>query len=142
MTAETWARDPFGLLLCAHLAIASQGHAAIASSYSNGCSFEMVEIEAPYVVRSVSGRLLSEGGDWPEGVVADIELRKDGSKAVKYRGSAAPTGRFEIPAVGTGRYRFRADVRRVGWACVVGTIVVSRSAPDNAAIEITIPLGK
>jgi hypothetical protein len=98
----------------------------------------------PFVVRDVEGTLANEGGgDWPKGVDVAIEivsLGKDGRRSLAY--ASIPAGRFRIKKVAPGEYCFRVGVRPVGWSCVEGRIVVSPSAPREARVGVTVPLGR
>ena len=96
-------------------------------------------VDEPFVVRSVSGVVLSKGGEWPEQVQVLFEIR--GPNGVdKVRGTRLNSGgRFKIDRVRPGKYAFKATAS--GWQSTVGTIIVTNKAEPNATIRIVMPLG-
>jgi hypothetical protein len=106
--------------------------------------WELVTFEKPFVVRVVGGTLSNEGGGtWPDGVDVAIELAEVGKPGRRRLGHAqVPSGTFRIREVHPGEYCFRIGVRPLGWSCVEGRIVVSKTAPRRAQVNVTVPLGK
>jgi hypothetical protein len=114
------------------------------SGAAASCSWEVVEIGDPFVLRSPEGRLANEAGDrWPDGVDVAIELVAVDDHRVRHLARAqVPSGRFGINNVRDGHYCFRIGVRPAGWSCVQGRIQVTRSAPAGARLDVTVPLGR
>jgi hypothetical protein len=97
------------------------------------------EIERPFFVCAVKGRLRSEGGDWPTEWPILFEIRRTGKAAKTMRTYADPEGYFEIPGVAEGLYCFKATVS--GWRSVMGQIKVSKKAGPQNTISIIMKVG-
>jgi hypothetical protein len=96
--------------------------------------YAIEELGQPFVVRSVSGRV-SLLGD-PEAVLptAFIEIQGPGKDRTIRRATVDQEGRFRIRRVPQGQYKFK--VTDDGFQGVMGTIVVSKSAPKNNEVLI------
>jgi hypothetical protein len=122
-----------------------QGACQVAwSDATSACAFEVVEVDKPIVVRAVAGTIANEGGGtWPPGVDVAVELASSKDPSVRYVGQASiPSGRFKVERVAPGDYCFRIAIRPLGWSCVQGRVVASRTAPAQSRMDVTVPLGR
>jgi len=92
------------------------------------------ELSRPFVVRSVSGGVSLDAD--PEAVLptAFIEIQGPGKDRRMRRATVDQDGRFRIRRVPQGQYKFK--VSNDGFQGVMGTIVVSKSAPKNNEVLI------
>ncbi len=91
------------------------------------------QIEKPYVVRQVRGRIFWEGG-WPGKKGPLFEIRKIG-KNTRIRGVHADlNGYFVMKNVREGRYCFKAS--EYGFTSIIGFIFVDKHADPNKEIFI------
>ena len=92
------------------------------------------ELDRPFVVRSVSGKVSWAGGGGDALLNVLIEIQGPG-KHRKIRGATNDQdGRFRIRHVPQGVYRFKATLN--GYQSVMGTIVVSKDAPKSNEVLI------
>jgi hypothetical protein len=97
------------------------------------------EINEPFVVRRIQGRIDSAGGEWPDDWPILFEIRGIQNIA-KIRGVHADgKGVFKMDHVKEGRYCFKATVN--GWQSVVGIIIVNRKADPKSKITFVMELG-
>lgn len=108
---------------------------------ADGTEHMTVEVEKAFRVRTVTGTVSSQGGEWPEGVDVLVELQSaTGSGAAGTLSTRADRqGRFAIPGVAPGRYCLKVSAR--GWQSVVGTVVVTNREKASRAVRVTLPLG-
>ncbi len=94
-----------------------------------------VEIEQPFVVRSVKGKLTNTLGGWPENPPFPtlFEIRRKGEAGV-IQTHVDREGNFKIPSVPQGQYCFK--VTAYLWESVVGIIIVSKRANREKSIRI------
>ena len=97
------------------------------------------EIYKPFVVRSVKGIIISQVGEWPEGIQVIFEIRLPDRSSQIRRAYTDRQGRFSIPNVPPGEYCFKATV--TGWQSVVGTILVTAEAEAKSIIAFEMLLG-
>jgi hypothetical protein len=97
------------------------------------------EIERPFYVRNVKGRLRSETGDWPEDWPILFEIRRTGKAAKIIKANADAEGNFEIPGLTDGWYCFKATVN--GWRSVMGLIRVDKKAGPTETVAVTMKVG-
>lgn len=97
------------------------------------------EIEQPFVVREVNGRILSatEQG-WPRGIRVLFEIREIGRTLIK-KTYADENGDFIMKNISEGRYCFKATV--TGWQSAIGVIIVSKRADPKNRISFEMRLG-
>src|SRR5258708_11883118 len=97
---------------------------------------QIVELEQPFRVRVVHGVIRDPSGSpLPD---AAFEIRGDSSGKV-WGAVADKHGRFWIPGIPRGTYRFKATLRN--FQSVTGTITVSARARRKSTIELILPLG-
>lgn len=94
-----------------------------------------VEIEQPFIVRAVKGRLTNTLGVWPEDPPFPtlFEIRRMGETAV-IQAHVDGEGNFKIPSVPEGQYCFKATAYL--WESVMGIIIVSKRAGHKKSIQI------
>jgi hypothetical protein len=97
------------------------------------------EIDEPFVVRRIQGRIDSEAGEWPEDWPILFEIRGIPHNANVRGVHADAKGVFKMGHVKEGRYCFKATVD--GWQSVVGIIVVDRKADPANKITFVMNLG-
>lgn len=90
--------------------------------------------DMPFEVASVQGVALNPGGLEPELPSLLFEIRGPGNSKKIRRATTKDDGRFKIDAVPPGTYTFKATC--YGFGSIVGTIVVSKSAPKSNAIKL------
>jgi hypothetical protein len=97
----------------------------------------IVEIREPFVVRSVRGTISFEGREDP---LAQVLFEMRGLHDEKVRAAVCDqSGRFRIHSVPAGTYQFKAT--RNGFQSVVGTIIVTKHAPKDSALKLTMRVG-
>ena len=96
------------------------------------------EINQKILVRTVEGKIISEGGPWPKECQILFEIRKTHGPTETIEGYADNEGNFEIPEVPEGTYCFKVTVE--GWRSVMGIITVDKKAPKNS-IRIVMRMG-
>jgi Carboxypeptidase regulatory-like domain len=98
------------------------------------------EIDQPFVVRSVTGKMTLEP-DRPDEPLADVlfEIEGPGSERKIRHATTDARGRFKIGRVPQGTYKFKAT--RDGFQSVMGTVTISAKAPQDAAIRIVMQVG-
>lgn len=99
----------------------------------------IVELDRPFIVRSVEGTIASQGGDWPEDTRVLVELRSAGGAGRLIQARADSRGLFKMPDVEPGEYCFKATVD--GWQSVIGVIVVSDTADPASRVSFEMLLG-
>jgi hypothetical protein len=98
---------------------------------------EIREAMQPYVVRRVRGRLRTHWPPWPDGASPVFEGAPLGGGSVT-AAEADPDGTFDVGPLPRGSYCFVAGHR--GWDPVMGVVIVTRAAPKNSLIELTLPI--
>jgi len=99
----------------------------------------IVQIDQPFVVRSVTGIIRRDTGDEAPLAQALFEVRGPDDQKMIYRSITDDEGRFRIRHLRSGRYAFKATF--AGFQSVVGTIIVSSKADKAKSIAIKMPLG-
>lgn len=97
-----------------------------------------VEVEEPFEVRSVAGRITRAVGDLGplEGVAFEIRGPGDSEKV---QGTLTDRkGNFRLRAI-EGTYRFKATMD--GFQSIVGTITVSKRASRSSRIDLAMRVG-
>jgi hypothetical protein len=97
------------------------------------------EINKPFEVCKIKGKINSEAGDWPEGTDVLFEIRKNDKNSKIIRIKTDRNGRFKIKKIGNGVYCFKVTVN--GWQSVFGIIIVSQEADPKNEITIEMLLG-
>jgi hypothetical protein len=84
------------------------------------------EIEPPFVVKEIKGKILNTTGNgWTKVVRVLFEIREAGHSRIK-KTHTDENGDFRIKNISDGRYCFKATV--TGWQPVMGIIIVSKQA--------------
>jgi hypothetical protein len=96
------------------------------------------ELETPISVRAVAGLVVLKGGGDPLPNII-LELRGPGKNRRIRRVTTDEHGRLAMRNIPGGVYRFKTTLN--GFQSVVGTIVVSKSAPVGEEIRIETPFG-
>jgi hypothetical protein len=99
----------------------------------------VVEIDEPFVVRSVEGTLTSQVGEWPSDVTVLFELCAVGGAGPNRSVRTDASGRFRVRDVALGTYCFKATVE--GWQSVLGVVIVSKTADRRRRIDFRMPRG-
>ncbi len=101
----------------------------------------IIQLEPPFVVRSVKGIVRRAQGDGERLPNVLIEIQGPGTDRRIRRATSDDRGRFEIRHVPEGTYRFKTTLN--GFQSVMGTITVSKKATkqDEIKIKIEIPIG-
>ncbi len=99
----------------------------------------IVQLEQPFVGRSVKGFISRDQGDQRplQGLLFEIEGPGD-DKTIR-SATTDEHGRFKIGRVASGTYRFKTTLD--GFQSVMGTITVSKNAAKQAEIKIEVPVG-
>jgi len=97
------------------------------------------EINKPFKVCEIKGKINSEAGDWPEGTIVLFEIRKRDKNSKIKRIKTDRNGKFKIKKIENGVYCFKATAD--GWQSVVGIIIVSQEADPKNEITIEMLLG-
>jgi hypothetical protein len=95
-------------------------------------------LDEPITVYSVRGKIIVKGNDDPLTEVV-FEIRGPGSSERIRAAKSGHDGRFNIAHVPEGTYSFKAT--KDGFQSVVGTLIVSKKANRQKAIEIALPIG-
>jgi hypothetical protein len=95
-------------------------------------------LDEPITVYSVRGKIIVKGNDDPLTEVV-FEIRRPGSFERIRAAKSGHDGRFNIAHVPEGTYSFKAT--KDGFQSVVGTLIVSKKANRQKAIEIALPIG-
>lgn len=97
-------------------------------------------IEQPFVVRSVKGIISRQTGGPTEPLVNVLfEIQGPGADRKIRRVTTDDMGHFKIGRVPAGTYRFKATLN--GFQSVMGTITVSKEAPNADEIKIAMSIG-
>jgi hypothetical protein len=93
-----------------------------------------VQLEQPFLVRTVKGKFTNTLGEWPENPPrpALFEIRRMGETAV-IQTLVDSEGNFKIPSVPEGQYCFKATAYL--WESVMGIIIVSKRASRKNSIH-------
>ena len=94
-----------------------------------------VEIEQPFIVRTIKGKLTNTLGEWPENPPFPtlFEIRRKGESAV-IQVYVDGEGNFKIPSVPEGQYCFKATAYL--WESVMGIIIVKKRASYKKSVNI------
>ena len=97
--------------------------------------YKTVQIEQPFIVPAVKGKLTNTLGEWPEDPPFPtlFEIRRMGELAV-IKAFVDGEGNFKVPSVPEGRYCFKATAYL--WESVMGVIIVSKRASHKKSINI------
>jgi len=97
------------------------------------------QIDDPFVVRSVRGSIVLNGGY--EDALADVlfEIQGPGNDKKIRKGKTDKLGLFRIGNVPSGEYRFKTTLN--GYRSEMGAITVSRKAPKKNIIRIALRVG-
>lgn len=97
------------------------------------------EIERPFVVRGIKGKILNVTGyGWTKDVRVLFEIREIGRTLIR-KTYADEDGNFSVKKIFDGQYCFKATV--TGWQSVMGIIIVSKKADPKTAIVFEMRLG-
>jgi hypothetical protein len=100
----------------------------------------VVELKETFRVRELAGTARSAVGEWPDGIVVTVQVRRrDSNDPVASTTTTDIEGTFRLSNVGAGEYCFKASA--LGWQSVHGTIVVSPDATPAVKVEFVMPLG-
>jgi hypothetical protein len=99
----------------------------------------VVQLEQPFVVRSVKGIVRRAQGDEEPLPHVLIEIQGPGNDRRIRRATSDGRGRFEIGHVAGGTYRFKMTLN--GLQSIVGTITVSKKAAKQDELKIEMPIG-
>jgi hypothetical protein len=99
----------------------------------------IIQLEKPFVVRSVKGVISREQGD--QGPLPGLlfEIQGPGDDKKIWRATTDEHGRFKISRVAWGTYKFKTTLD--GFQSVMGTITVSKNAAKHDEIKIEVPVG-
>jgi hypothetical protein len=99
----------------------------------------IIQLDQPFVVRSVKGIILrGKGGQAPlPGVL--IEIQGPGSDRNIRKAITDEHGRFAIAHVAVGTYKFKTTLN--GFQSVMGVITVSKQATKQDEIKIEVLVG-
>jgi hypothetical protein len=97
------------------------------------------QIQQPFRVRKIKGRITSETGDWPEGIQILISIRSIDRYSKVIKSFADKNGFFEIENLKKGKYCFKVTVN--GWQSVVGTVIFTKDVDPNYEINVQMQLG-
>jgi hypothetical protein len=99
----------------------------------------ITRIEQPFVVRSVNGFINREQGN--EGPLTGVlfEIQGPDDEAKIRQATTDERGRFRMGRVPLGSYKFKATLS--GFQSVMGTIVVSKEAPQKGEVKIEMRVG-
>jgi hypothetical protein len=95
-------------------------------------------IEDPFRVRNVTGIISTEKSESGRADVL-MEIKGPNDDQTVRRVITGKNGRFKISHVPEGNYRFKATL--YGFQSVMGTIVVSKHAPQSSEIKIEMKSG-
>jgi len=97
------------------------------------------EVERPFVVRNIHGKILNATGyGWTKDVRVLFEIREIGRTLIK-KTYADENGDFSMEDIPDGRYCLKASVS--GWQSVMGVIIVSKKADPKSKIVFEMRLG-
>jgi hypothetical protein len=103
------------------------------------------QIDKPFVVRKVKGRILGEGRgmgpedcEWFADMVPLVELRAMGKGTKVYRVFTDFRGRFSVSNIPEGRYCLNANM--YGWNACLCTIIVDLTADSKSEVLINLNL--
>ena len=107
------------------------------------CAPDTIEIATPFRVRQIRGSIKDPAG-YPlgSGVQVLVEVVSKGQPITTWTTQTDSSGRFQIADMAEGEYRFRIGMKELGWACTEGTIIISKRAPANSLMAITLQLGR
>jgi hypothetical protein len=97
------------------------------------------EINKPFEVCKIKGKIVSEAGDWPKGTDIIFEIRKTDKKSKIIRIKTDESGILKMRKVEDGVYCFKVTVN--GWQSVIGIIIVIQEADPKNEITIEMLLG-
>jgi hypothetical protein len=99
----------------------------------------IIRIEQPFGVRSVRGLINREQGN--EGPLTGVlfEIQGPGDEVKIRQATTDEHGRFRMGRVPLGTYKFKATLS--GFQSVIGTIVVSKDAPQKDEVKIHMRVG-
>jgi hypothetical protein len=99
----------------------------------------IVQLEQPFVVRSVKGFIHRKQGDQEPLPDVLIEIQGPGNDRKIRRATTDEHGRFRIGHVAGETYKFKTTLN--GFQSVMGTITVSKKATKQDEIKIEVPVG-
>lgn len=97
------------------------------------------EIEKPFRVHKIAGRIMNDTGGWPSGLPILFEIRETKKGAKVRRVYADRDGNFNMKKVKEGRYCFKATV--MGWQSQMGIIFVDNKAVRQNRILLKLNIG-
>jgi len=104
----------------------------------SGTEHIIVRVEKPFVVRTLTGTIVSKHDSRPLANVT-FEVRGPDNQETIKAANTDHQGHFRIKRLLLGRYVFKATLD--GFQSVVGIIVVSKTADQTSSIRIELPLG-
>jgi Carboxypeptidase regulatory-like domain len=99
----------------------------------------IIELEQPFVVRSVKGFIHRQQGDHEPLSNVLIEIQGPDDDRTITRTTTNGHGRFRMGHVAEGTYKFKTTLE--GFQSVMGTITVSKKATRRGEIKIEVPVG-
>jgi hypothetical protein len=99
----------------------------------------IIQLEQPFVVRSVKGFIRRKQGDQEPLSNVLIEIQGPANDRTIKRTTPNEHGRFRMGHVAEGTYKFKTTLN--GFRSVMGTITVSKKATRHDEIKIEIPVG-
>jgi hypothetical protein len=99
----------------------------------------IIQLEQPFVVRSVKGFIRRKQGDQEPLSNVLIEIQGPGGDSTITRTTSNGDGRFRMGHVAEGTYKFKTTLN--GFQSVMGTITVSKKATRRGEIKIEVPVG-
>jgi hypothetical protein len=99
----------------------------------------IVQLDEPFVVRSVEGIISEERGPGEPLSSVLFEIQGPGGSRAIERGTTDKSGRFKVAHVAAGTYKFKATLD--GFQSVVGEITVTKKAARSNEIKIRMRVG-
>jgi hypothetical protein len=118
---------------------AAQDKATIGDFTKSPTEHILIQLEQPFVVRSVKGFIRRKQGDQEPLSNVLIEIQGPGNDRTIKRTTTNEHGRFRMGHVAEGTYKFKTTLN--GFQSVMGTITVSKKATRHDEIKIELPVG-
>jgi len=125
-------------MLAAIVPSTAQDKAVIGDFTKSPSEHIIIQLEQPFLVRSVKGIICRQGGREPLSNVL-IEIQGPDNDRKIRRATTDEHGKFRMGHVASGTYEFKTTLN--GFQSVMGTIIVSKSAAEQDEIKIEVPVG-
>lgn len=129
----------FALLTCAMGQYSREWWKELGDFTRSPTEHEIVFVDQPFVVRSVEGVVTLGPHTYGPAVALLFEIEGPGAVRRVRRTETDANGRFKIPRVGLGTYKFKTTLN--GFKSVAGTIIVSKKAESGSIIKIETDVG-